>query len=227
MKQLEETLRYHFRDPSLLQTALTHSSYVNEHPREQAACYERLEFLGDAILGLTAAELLYRWDPELPEGRMTRIRAELVCEESLCRTAQKLGLGRFMRLGKGEELNHGRERPSILADMVESLIAAVWLDGGKEEAVNFIRQFVLQDASEYIRSRSTDNKTRLQELVQQQPGSSIRYEILGESGPDHDKRFFCCVYVNGLYSGEGSGRTKKEAEQAAAGDALSRRTKGN
>ena len=227
MKQLEETLHYRFRDPSLLQTALTHSSYVNEHPREKAACYERLEFLGDAILGLTAADLLYRWNPELPEGRMTRIRAELVCEESLCRTARKLQLGRYMRLGKGEELNRGRERPSILADMVEALIAAIWLDGGRVEATDFIRCFVLQDAPEHIRSRSSDNKTRLQELVQQQPGSSIRYDLVSESGPDHDKRFVCCVFVNGVSSGEGSGRTKKEAEQAAAGDALGRMAEGN
>ena len=196
MKELEEKLQYRFRDPSLLRTALTHSSYINEHSREQAVCYERLEFLGDAVLGLTAAKLLYDWTPALPEGRMTRIRAELVCEESLCRTAQHLGLGRWMRLGKGEELSRGRERPSILADMVEALIAA------------------------HIRSRSTDNKTALQELIQQQPGSSIRYELIGEDGPDHDKRFFYRVHVNGVPAGEGSGRTKKEAEQAAAGDAL-------
>ena len=221
MRELEEKLQYHFRDPSLLTTALTHSSYVNEHPREQASCYERLEFLGDAVLGLTAAELLYAWTPALPEGRMTRIRSELVCEESLCRTAQSLGLGRWMRLGKGEELSRGRERPSILADMVEALIAAIYLDGGSEAATDFIRHFVLQDAAAHIRSRSIDNKTSLQELVQQQPGSSVRYELLGESGPDHDKRFFYRVYVNGASAGEGSGRTKKEAEQAAAGNALS------
>ena len=151
---------------------------------------------------------------------MTRIRAELVCEESLCRTAQHLGLGRWMRLGKGEELSHGRERPSILADMVEALIAAIYLDGGSEAAADFIRRFVLQNAQDHIRSRSTDNKTALQELIQQQPGSSIRYELVGEDGPDHDKRFFYRVHVNGAPAGEGSGRTKKEAEQAAAGDAL-------
>ena len=142
MKELEEKLQYHFRDPSLLRTALTHSSYINEHSREQAVCYERLEFLGDAVLGLTAAKLLYDWTPALPEGRMTRIRAELVCEESLCRTAQHLGLGRWMRLGKGEELSRGRERPSILADMVEALIAAIYLDGGSEAAADFIRRSI-------------------------------------------------------------------------------------
>ena len=153
---------------------------------------------------------------------MTRIRAELVCEESLCSTARSLDIGRWMRLGKGEELSHGRERPSILADMVEALIAAIYLDGGSEAAADFIRRFVLQNAREHIRSRSTDNKTALQELIQQQPGSSIRYEMTRESGPDHDKRFTCAVYVNGVLSGEGEGHTKKEAEQAAAGSALRR-----
>ena len=220
MRELEEKLQYRFRDPSLLQTALTHSSYTNEHPHEQAACYERLEFLGDAVLGLTAAELLYAWSPELPEGRMTRIRAELVCEESLCSTARSLDIGRWMRLGKGEELSHGRERPSILADMVEALIAAIYLDGGSEAATDFIRRFVLHNAADRIRSRSIDNKTMLQELVQQQPGSTIRYELVSEDGPDHDKRFFYRVYVNDAAAGEGSGRSKKEAEQAAAGAAL-------
>ncbi|MBQ4017229.1 MAG: ribonuclease III, partial [Oscillospiraceae bacterium] len=122
--------------------------------------------------------------------------------------------------GKGEELSRGRERPSILADMVEALIAAIYLDGGSEAAADFIRRFVLQNAGDHIRSRSTDNKTALQELIQQQPGSSIRYELVGEDGPDHDKRFFYRVHVNGVPAGEGSGRTKKEAEQAAAGDAL-------
>lgn len=221
MRELEEKLRYRFRDPSLLRTALTHSSYTNEHPHEQAPCYERLEFLGDAVLGLTAAELLYAWTPALPEGRMTRIRSELVCEESLCRTARSLDIGRWMRLGKGEELSRGRERPSILADMVEALIAAIYLDGGSEAASDFIRRFVLLDAADRIRSRSTDHKTMLQELVQQQPGSSIRYELVNEDGPDHDKRFFYRVYVNDAPAGEGSGHSKKEAEQAAAGDALS------
>ena len=227
MKELEEKLQYRFRNPVLLQTALTHSSYSNEHPHENAACYERLEFLGDAVLGLAAAELLYRWKPELPEGRMTRIRAELVCEESLYHTAQVLGLGQWMRLGRGEEMGHGRERPSILADMVEAVIAAIWLDGGSEAANAFIRRFVLQDADAHICSRSSDNKTRLQELVQRQPNSSIRYEQASESGPDHDKRFSYRVYINGALSGEGSGKTKKEAEQAAAGSALAAMKEGN
>ena len=220
MDKLEEKIGYHFHDSALLKTALTHSSYANEHPAEHAQCYERLEFLGDSILGQVTAELLYRWEPSLPEGKMTRIRAELVCEESLHRVATDLGLGQWMRLGKGEERSSGRERPSILADMVEAVIAAVYLDGGMEPAVRLIHEKVLNHAGDTIQSRNRDNKTELQELVQQQPDSSIRYELTGESGPDHNKRFSYAVYVNGTLAGEGEGRTKKEAEQAAAGAAL-------
>ena len=222
MQQLEEKIGYCFHRRGLLETALTHSSYVNEHPREKPECYERLEFLGDSILGMVTAELLYRWEPARPEGKMTRIRAELVCEESLYRVATELGFGRWMRLGKGEEKSRGRERPNILADMVEAVIAAIYLDGGMEPAAAFIHGHVLNQAEDQMRSRSRDNKTELQELVQQVTGSSIRYEMTGESGPDHDKRFTCAVYVNGTLSGEGEGHTKKEAEQAAAGSALQR-----
>ena len=219
---LESRIGYHFKDHKLLETAMTHSSYANERHADGTESYERLEFLGDSILGMVTAELLYRWEPALPEGKMTRIRAELVCEESLYRVAAELGFGQWMRLGKGEEKSRGRERPSILADMVEAVIAAIYLDGGMEAAETFICDRVLNQAEEHIRSRSRDNKTELQELVQQVTGSSIRYEMTGESGPDHDKRFTCAVYVNGVLSGEGEGHTKKEAEQAAAGSALQR-----
>ena len=220
MQELEEKLAYHFHRIRLLETALTHSSYINEHSREHCECYERLEFLGDSILGMVTADLLYRWEPSLPEGKMTRIRAELVCEESLHAVATELDLGRWMRLGRGEEKSNGRERPSILADMVEAVIAAIYLDGGMAPASAFIRSRVLNHAEEQIRSRSHDNKTVLQELVQQKPGSRIHYEMTGESGPDHDKRFTCTVRINDVPAGEGEGRTKKEAEQAAAGAAL-------
>lgn len=219
MEQLLQKIGYQFRNPELLLTALTHSSWTNEHPREHAECYERLEFLGDSILGMVTAELLYCYRLKLPEGQMTRIRAELVCEESLCATAEYLGIGPFMRLGKGEELSHGRERPSILADMVEAVIAAIWLDGGMECARAFVRRTVLSRAEECILGRSLDHKSELQELVQQDAGV-VRYEMIGESGPDHDKRFTCAVYVNDRLAGEGEGRTKKDAEQAAAGAAL-------
>ena len=224
METLESRINYKFKNIGLLKTALTHSSYVNEHPREHAECYERLEFLGDSILGMVTAELLFRWAPSLPEGKMTRIRAELVCEESLHRVAIELGLGQWMRLGRGEENSNGRERPSILADMVEAVIAAIYLDGGMESATRFIRRCVLNHADDFILNRSRDNKTELQEIVQQQTGSTIRYEMTGESGPDHNKRFSYAVYVNEVLAGEGEGRTKKEAEQAAAGSALQQMT---
>ena len=219
METLEEKIGYRFHDRELLLTALTHSSYANER-HGAAQSYERLEFLGDSILGLTAAEFLYRQEPPLPEGQMTRLRAELVCEASLHRTALALGLGEKMRLGRGEELSGGRERPSILADMVESVIAAICLDGGLEEAQRFIREHVLKDAQIGEHHRFTDYKTELQELVQRRSDGHIEYEMIGQYGPDHDKRFTFRVSVNGESAGEGTGRTKKEAEQLAARMAL-------
>ena len=222
MDRLQDKIKYHFHDLSLLLTALTHSSYANEHPQEHSECYERLEFLGDSILGLTAAEFLYCWEPLLPEGKMTRIRAELVCEESLHRAALALELGPLMRLGHGAERSGDRNRPSILADMVEALIAAVYLDGGMEPAKELIHRFILDDAEAVLKKRSPDSKTALQELVQKDGVGSVRYVLTGESGPDHDKRFTCAVYVNELLAGSGSDRSKKEAEQAAASAALDR-----
>ena len=224
MDALQNKIGYRFQDLSLLQTALTHSSYANEHAHGQLPCYERLEFLGDSILGLTAAEFLYRRQPELPEGKMTRIRAELVCEDSLHRAAVTLGLGPLMRLGRGAELSGDRNRPSILADMVEALIAAVYLDGGMEPARALIYRFILADAEAGVEHRSLDSKTALQELVQQDGAVSIRYVLTGERGPDHDKRFTFAVFINDVLSGEGEGRSKKEAEQAAAAEALRRLT---
>ncbi len=220
MEQLENKIGYHFQNRELLKTALTHSSYVNEHAKEHAECYERLEFLGDSILGLVTAEFLFACRPHLPEGRMTKLRADLVCENSLHQTALGLELGRYMRLGRGEERSGGRERPSILADMVEALIAALYLDGGMDVARRFILERVLNDAQIGEAHRSVDYKTELQELVQRQPGNSVVYELIGESGPDHDKRFRFRVSVSGVPAGEGEGRTKKEAEQMAARRAL-------
>ena len=222
MHKLEEKIGYSFQDIKLLETALTHSSYANERHGD-AESYERLEFLGDSILGLTTADFLYHHEPRLPEGRMTRLRAELVCEASLHRVALSLGLGEYMRLGRGEERTGGRERPSILADMVEAIIAALYLDGGMAVARRFVMERVLQDAEIDDTHRGADYKTELQELIQQQPGQSISYELVGESGPDHDKRFCFRVSINGVPAGEGSGRTKKEAEQMAARAALEER----
>ena len=220
MQEFETRIGYHFRDRSLLQTALTHSSYANEHQNENACCYERLEFLGDSILGLLTAEYLYHYDPALPEGKMTRIRAELVCEENLCNIARSLGIGKIMRLGKGEDHTDGRERPSIMADMVEAIIAAIYLDGGMQAAKEFTLKNVLRDAENTIYRRNRDNKTELQELIQCEPGRSILYEMLGADGPDHRKVFTYRVLIDGKEMGTGSGYSKKEAEQSAAGAAL-------
>lgn len=219
MNKLEEKIGYHFRDRELLQTALTHSSYANEKHGE-AQSYERLEFLGDSILGLVTAEFLYTHEPRLPEGRMTRLRAELVCEVSLHKTALELSLGRYMRLGRGEEHTGGRERPSILADMVEAIIAAMYLDSGMEQARSFIMDRILRDVEFGDSHRSADYKTRLQELVQRKSSQVITYRLKDESGPDHDKTFTFEVLINGETCGEGSGKTKKEAEQMAACKAL-------
>ena len=221
MKQtLESRIGYHFRDGRLLETALTHSSYANERHAADIVSYERLEFLGDSILGLTTAEYLYAHRPALPEGRMTRLRAELVCESSLHKTALSLGLGEFMRLGRGEELTGGRERASILADMVEAIIAAIYLDGGMDEAKTFIMDHVLADAEIGEDHPSADYKTALQEFVQRRGEVRICYELIGESGPDHNKTFTFRVTIDGEEAGEGSGRSKKEAEQMAARCAL-------
>lgn len=223
MRKLEEKIGYRFKDKELLRTALTHSSYANEEHPGRHQSYERLEFLGDAILGLTAAEFLYRHEPELAEGRMTRLRSELVCEASLYRIAQQLGLESCMRLGKSERNNGVRGLRSITADMVEAVIAAIYLDGGLEEAKAFILRTVLKDAPIGQEHRSADYKSRLQELVQSEAGSHVAYELTGESGPDHDKLFTYRVLINGVPAGEGSGRSKKEAEQMAAKEALEAR----
>ncbi len=220
MDSLEKKLGHVFRDRALLATALTHSSYANEN-RGRGECNERLEFLGDSVLGMVVADALYRRFPELPEGRMTRLRAQLVCEESLHRVASELGLGEYVRLGRGEEHTGGRRRTSILADAVEAVIAAMYLDGGLETAKAFIERQILSalDGSGPA-MRVEDCKTELQELVQKKSGQSLSYELLGESGPDHDKTFTSQVSLNGRPIGSGSGRTKKEAEQAAARAAL-------
>lgn len=217
---LEQKLGHVFRDRSLLDTALTHSSYANESRGHGNNCNERLEFLGDSVLGVTVAEHLYRRYGDMPEGRMTRLRSELVCEQSLYRVAQKLELGRYLRLGRGEEHNGGRERPSILSDAVEALIAALYLDGGTSAASAFIHTWLLSELDEAEPVCFTDFKTALQELVQRRSGQTLSYELIGEQGPDHAKLFTVQVLLNGSPVGQGDGRTKKEAEQAAAHNAL-------
>lgn len=220
MEKLEAKIGYSFKNKKLLETALTHSSYANEKHNAASMSYERQEFLGDSVLGLVTAEFLYKHEPMLPEGRMTRLRAELVCEASLHKTAVALGLGEYMRLGKGEANTGGRSRPSILADMVEAIIAAIYLDSGMAEARKFVLEKVLGDVEISEQRRSADYKTRLQELVQRKANQHIAYELISESGPDHNKLFEFEVRINGQPSGRGSGRTKKEAEQMAACKAL-------
>lgn len=220
MDKLEAKIGYNFKNKALLLTALTHSSYANEHHAD-AESYERLEFLGDSILGLVTADFLYRHEPKLPEGRMTRLRAELVCEASLHAVARELGLGGYMRLGRGEEHTGGRERASILADMVEAIIAAMYIDtGSMDESRRFIMDKILSHAELGEQHRSADYKTQLQELVQKSAGGHVSYELIDETGPDHCKTFSFRVCINGVPAGEGKGRTKKEAEQMAAGCAL-------
>ena len=220
MEAIEKKLNYTFRDKALLVNALTHSSYANEHRGHSCESNERLEFLGDSVLGFVVADALYNREPELPEGRMTRVRAQLVCEDSLKRVALELGLGEHIRLGRGEEHTGGRHRTSILADAVEALIAAMYLDGGLEVAGSFIRRYILSalDTGDWL--VFGDGKTELQELVQRKSGQTLSYELVSESGPDHDKTFIMRVLLNGVELAAGEGRTKKEAEQAAARSAL-------
>ena len=219
MTELEEKIGYRFRDEKLLTTALTHSSYANES-NGAAVCNERLEFLGDSVLGFTVAEALYRRYGSMPEGRMTRLRSELVCEQSLHQVAVSPELGRYIRFGKGMAHNGGRERASILADAVEALIAALYMDGGYAQAKRFIDERLLSQLGDREPLYFSDAKTALQELVQQHSGQTLSYELLDESGPDHLKTFRVEVRLNGKPIGEGSGHSKKEAEQAAAAEAL-------
>lgn len=220
MEELEKKLGYSFKDKTLLETALSHSSYANENRAEGLESNERLEFLGDSVLGQIVAAYLYRNYPKMPEGQMTRLRAELVCETSLYEVSKKLELGRYIKLGRGEEHTGGRGRESILADAVEAIIAAIYLDGGLEAAKRFIDRYILTGfEAEEIHS-VTDYKTALQERVQRSAGQILSYELVSESGPDHRKTFTMRVDLNGCPIGEGSGKTKKEAEQNAARSGL-------
>ena len=221
MQELEKKLNYTFRNPALLSEALSHSSYANEHRSSHLNSNERLEFLGDSVLGFVTAEFLFTQHPDLPEGDLTRIRAALVCEQSLYEVAKKLGLGRYLKLGRGEEAGGGRERTSILADATEAVFAAVYLDGGIQEASALIHRVLLDvEREEIVEERRRDFKTALQELVQRQADQVLSYRMIGEQGPDHAKIFQAEVLLNGESLGNGFGRSKKEAEQSAAKAAL-------
>ena len=218
MKTLEERLGYQFQNRTLLENALTHSSYANEHRDAGMPSNERLEFLGDSVLGMVVADHLYREHQQMPEGELTRTRAAMVCEDSLVEVARMLGLGRYLRLGKGEDAGGGRERPSILADATEAVIAAIYLDGGIAPARRVIRALILGNEEELSASR--DYKTALQELIQKESGHKLTYRLVAEKGPDHAKSFSMEVQLNGTAIGAGEGRTKKAAEQAAAKAAI-------
>lgn len=221
MRELEKKLNYTFQNSALLEEALNHSSYANEHRTACLRSNERLEFLGDSVLGFVTAEFLFLHHPDLPEGDLTRIRAALVCEQSLYEVAQKLELGDYLRLGRGEESGGGRKRTSILADAVEAVFAAVYLDGGIEAASSLIHRCLLEaEREEAVEERRRDYKTALQELVQRQADQVLAYRMVGEEGPDHAKTFVAEVLLNGERLGTGSGHSKKEAEQAAARGAL-------
>lgn len=214
MHPLEETIGYTFKDQMLLTTALTHTSYANES-KVPVKHNERLEFLGDSVLSIVVADYLFHQCKNKPEGELTRLRASLVCESALFQFANEINLGSYLLLGKGEERGGGRTRPSVVSDAFEAVIAALYLDGGIEVARKFILPFI-----EEGKTAEDDYKTRLQEVIQQNPEEKLRYQVEEESGPDHDKHFVVAVYLNSNCMGRGSGHSKKAAEQHAAREAL-------
>ena len=216
IKEFEEIIGYSFKNANLLKTALTHSSYANE--RGLGECNERLEFLGDSVLGVVTADYFYHNLNHLPEGEMTKKRAACACEKSLYKFAKEIDLGKYIYLGRGEENMGGRDRASILADAFEAVIAAIYLDSGLDEARKFVLRFVKKAANENISLK--DYKTELQEIIQKNPDEHLSYVLVGESGPDHDKRFEVEVLLNSNVIGCGIGRSKKLAEQEAARQAL-------
>ena len=216
MKDLQQTIGYTFKDPALLERALTHSSYANEkgHKRDN----ERLEFLGDSVLGFITAEYLFCTMKHTPEGELTKIRSAAVCEKSLAEFAREIGLGDYLLLGKGEKLSGGADRPSILSDAFESLIAAIYLDGGLDAVRPFVLRFIRTAETDIM--AVTDYKTMLQEVIQRNPDEQLKYVPVAESGPAHDKTFTVEVYLNSNCISSGVGHSKKKAEQAAAKEAL-------
>lgn len=219
IEKLEAQIDYVFRDKNLIRQALTHSSYANERKINKIEDYERIEFLGDAVLELVSSEYLYERQKSMSEGQLTRTRAAMVCEPSLASCARDIGLDGYILLGKGEEMTGGRNRDSIVSDVMEALIGAVYLDGGFEQARAFIHRFVLMDLED--KALFYDAKSILQEEIQKD-GGDIRYVLTGESGPEHDKSFSVEVYQGEKFLGKGSGHNKKAAQQNAAYEALRR-----
>ena len=219
MKPLEENLRYEFKNKKLLINALTHSSYANE-ARDGVSSNERLEFLGDSVLSIVVSEYIYKEFNNLPEGELTKLRASLVCEKSLCQFSRELELGKYLRLGKGEDKGCGRERDSILADAFEAVLAAMYLDGGFNVAKNHVMRFIKNELKHTDDEVFKDYKTALQEIIQKNPEESVTYILTKETGPDHDKVFEVEVRLNSNTIGKGIGKNKKQAEQSAAKEAL-------
>lgn len=221
MEQFEKTINYSFKDKQLLTTALTHSSYANEKRNQKVRSNERLEFLGDTVLSIAVSEYLYKNYCNLPEGELTRIRALIVCEESLCERARAIHIDKFLILGKGEEMTGGRGRISSLADCFEALLAAIYLDGGFDAAKAWILEQVKETIQNAVDGKIfRDYKTYLQELIQRQNSEKAEYIVIDEHGPDHDKYFTVELKIGNKVVGNGIGKSKKEAEQNAAKDAL-------
>ena len=218
LDELIEKIGYQYKDKSLLEQALTHSSFANEQKINKSKNYERIEFLGDAVLELVSSEFLFRTNPDMPEGQLTRTRASMVCEPALAYCARELELEKYIRLGKGEEMTGGRYRDSIISDVMEAVIGSLYLDGGFVVAHDFIHRFILSDLENKI--LFYDAKTVLQEIIQKTPGNVLTYNLISEEGPDHNKVFWVEAFVNGEALSKGCGRTKKAAEQQAAYDAI-------
>ncbi len=219
ISELETKLDYKFKNQELLKNALTHSSYANEEHCKFGS-NERLEFLGDSVLSIVVSEHIYKNFKNLPEGELTKLRASLVCEKALCGYSRELELGKFLFLGKGESHNHGGERPSILADAFEAVLAAIYLDGGYEPAKRHVLRFITAELNSRDDDAFKDYKTLLQEVIQKNPEERLVYILTNESGPDHDKRFTVEVHLNSNVIGSGKGKSKKQAEQSAARQAL-------
>lgn len=219
MEKLEQKIGYSFKDKSLLKLALTHSSYANE-TGTHGVCNERLEFLGDSVLSLIVSDYIFESYKNRPEGELTKLRASLVCEKSLCGFSKQLGVGEHMLLGKGEIINGGRERPSILADAFEAILAAIYLDAGMEMARKHVLRFVKEELEHSQDELFKDYKTTLQEIIQRNREEQLAYILVDENGPDHNKSFTVEVHLNSNVIGSGVGKSKKQAEQMAAKQAL-------
>ncbi len=220
VKALQNLIGVTFKDIRLIKQAFTHSSYVNEHRKKPYADNERLEFLGDAVLELAVSRFLYTTYPKMSEGELTKLRAAIVCEPALYQFAKDLSFHKFILLGKGEELTGGRQRPSLLADVFEAFIGALFLDQNLDVVVNFLEKYVFTKVNKGAFSHTMDFKSQLQEIVQSKGYGTIDYKITSEKGPAHDREFISSVYLDGNKIGQGIGRSKKEAEQEAAQKAL-------